>query len=293
MHKYMKAVGFTKIGGYEEQNKLLQDIVNHYDFKKVVEMEDNRLFAEMSKEYAVDCGVTLFGGYDKRNFFHVDYFFPYFHGSQIITYDQIAIDRHMWSRSYAGACDDVRVGTTLIFHLQNAADYIEARHRDKNSLRALESTVAFGALAESGSVLLPVLQENKKPSPDPSEIERKNSLFNAAQNGDQQALENLTLEDFDSYSVLARRVQHEDVYSIVDNYFMPYGMECDLYNIMGDIIDVVPVKNSCTGEQLYQLGIICNDIPFDVCINARDLVGKPEVGRRFKGIIWLQGRVNF
>jgi len=31
----------------------------------------------------------------------------------------------------------------------------------------------------------------------------------------------------------------------------------------------------------------------DICVNAKDLLGKPEVGRRFKGVIWLQGNVDF
>ena len=36
-----------------------------------------------------------------------------------------------------------------------------------------------------------------------------------------------------------------------------------------------------------------NDVEFDVCINAKDLLGLPEVGRRFKGNIWMQGTVEF
>ena len=32
---------------------------------------------------------------------------------------------------------------------------------------------------------------------------------------------------------------------------------------------------------------------FNVCINSQDLLGEPEIGRRFKGQIWLQGTLNF
>ena len=31
----------------------------------------------------------------------------------------------------------------------------------------------------------------------------------------------------------------------------------------------------------------------DVCINEKDLLGEPKEGRRFKGVIWLQGRLNY
>ena len=36
-----------------------------------------------------------------------------------------------------------------------------------------------------------------------------------------------------------------------------------------------------------------NNLIYDICINYKDLLGEPEVGRRFKGNIWLQGHVNY
>ena len=36
-----------------------------------------------------------------------------------------------------------------------------------------------------------------------------------------------------------------------------------------------------------------NELCFDLCINKKDLLGEPKVGRRFKGIVWLQGRIQF
>jgi hypothetical protein len=100
------------------------------------------------------------------------------------------------------------------------------------------------------------------------------------------------MEDMDTYTMLSRRIRHEDVYTIVNTYLMPYGMECDLYNIMGEINAFKTVRNYVTGEKLYQISILCNEIPMDVCINEKDLEGEPEVGRRFKAIVWLQGKIN-
>ena len=53
------------------------------------------------------------------------------------------------------------------------------------------------------------------------------------------------------------------------------------------------LKNEYTGEKIYQMNLECNDMGFDICINAKDLLGEPEIGRRFKGSIWLQGHMNF
>ena len=48
-----------------------------------------------------------------------------------------------------------------------------------------------------------------------------------------------------------------------------------------------------TKEKIYVMTIEANGIILDVCINQQDLVGEPAVGRRFRGIIWLQGLVHF
>ena len=95
----------------------------------------------------------------------------------------------------------------------------------------------------------------------------------------------------DTYSIVSRRVMYEDILSIVTSYFMPYGIESDQYSILGEILNYKIVKNYLTKEILYCMKVECNDIIFDVCINEKDLLGKPEIGRRFKGNVWMQGRV--
>ena len=107
------------------------------------------------------------------------------------------------------------------------------------------------------------------------------------------AIETLTLEDMDIYSKVSRRLATEDVYSIVDSYFMPYGVECDLYSIMGEILAIRERENTLTGERLYQMKLDVNELEFDVCVPKKEVLGEPEIGRRFKGEIWLQGYVNF
>ena len=62
---------------------------------------------------------------------------------------------------------------------------------------------------------------------------------------------------------------------------------------MGDILDVKSVVNHLTMEEMYLLVIESNDVVLEVCINKKNLLGEPIVGRRFKGTIWLQGTVEF
>lgn len=97
----------------------------------------------------------------------------------------------------------------------------------------------------------------------------------------------------DTYNAVTRKMRTEDVLSLVDTYFMPYGVECDQYSILGEILDCSTEKNKVTGEELCILAISCNDLIFDVCINKKDLYGEPQPGRRFKGTVWMQGIINF
>ncbi len=95
------------------------------------------------------------------------------------------------------------------------------------------------------------------------------------------------------YSKVSKRLANEDVFSIVDTYFMPFGAECDMYSIMGEILAVRERINRMTGVRLYQMRLNVNELTFDVCVPADSVMGEPEIGRRFKGTIWLQGYINF
>ena len=69
--------------------------------------------------------------------------------------------------------------------------------------------------------------------------------------------------------------------------------ESDKFAVIGQIKEFHKLTNYVTMEELYVMHLESNDLEFDVCINAKDLLGLPEVGRRFKGNIWMQGTVEF
>ena len=114
-----------------------------------------------------------------------------------------------------------------------------------------------------------------------------------ARDGDENAMRNLALEDMDHYAVLWNRVQQDDVFSLVENYFMPVGMECDLYSVMGEIRRVLLLTNRFSKEKVYVMTLDVNGLVFELAINRDDLYGEPKVGRRFKGVIWMQGRIVY
>ena len=144
-----------------------------------------------------------------------------------------------------------------------------------------------------GSILLPISKNEKQKQKVQKASMNRNQLIDAARKGDEDAIETLTLEDMDTYTSISKKILTEDVFSLVDTYFMPYGVECDQYSIMGEILDISLRTNRITQEEIYVMRLSCNDLQFDVCINKQDLYGEPQAGRRFKGVVWMQGYINY
>ena len=90
------------------------------------------------------------------------------------------------------------------------------------------------------------------------ETTNRNKLIAQARQGDEEAIETLTLEDMDTYNAISKKIRTEDVLSLVDTYFMPYGVECDQYAVLGEILECSSEKNQMTGEEIYMMALSCN-----------------------------------
>lgn len=291
MHQYLKAIGFDNIRTKNDLRNLLSDVEEKFTHQTIVSYRPGEDFCEIKKDYGQCIGVSLCGELDENDVFDPDYYFPYFQGSGISTYAEISVERKIEKEQYVGMCEDSRIGISLIFTLQNGIEYM--RERQAGFTAELTTSVTLSGLALSGTVLLPVIKDEKKLKSDKEASDNRKMLLNAARNGDQMAIETLTLDDIDMYSQVSRRLAKEDVFSIVDTYFMPYGIECDLYSIMGEILAVRKRKNTMTGVEVYQMKLNVNELQFDICVPVDSVMGEPEMGRRFKGTIWLQGYINF
>ena len=290
MHKFLRAIGFSNITK-SELEELLKQIIERPMVQKVAEDSEGNEFAELSKEFGEFFGLSLRGNFREDDSFEFSYYYPYFCGTKISTTEQVDIEKHAEKESYAGICDEVRLGVTLIFYLQNVPDYLAVKN-NKFYLNQ-PAGVILGALSTEGKILIPINKDEKKQQITEQNKQDRNSLIAEARKGNEDAIENLTLEDIDTYSLLSRRVQREDILSIVDSYFMPYGIESDQYSVLGEIMDWRLLQNEYTEENVYALDLMCNEMEFCVCINQKDLLGEPAVGRRFKGNIWLQGSVKY
>ncbi|MBQ0000717.1 MAG: DUF3881 family protein [Clostridiales bacterium] len=291
MHKFLKAVGFSKIAKRKEIQDLICDVVEHSDEKIVVEDYPEGPFAEYRKYFSDDAGLAVCGQVDENHTFHVEYYYPFFEALTVTTKERITVERLIDREAYAGGCDDMRIGITLIFYLQNPAQYML---QTRKGVRFPENMpVSLTALASEGKILFPVQKDKEAVRVDQEMKQNRNHLMEAARNGDEEAMESLTMEDMDTYSMISHRIVTDDVLTIVDSYFMPKGIECDQYSVLGEIKSFSFSKNYMTSEELVLMTLESNDMTYDVCINRADLLGEPEVGRRFKGVIWLQGDIIY
>lgn len=291
MHKFLRAVGFSSINKRKDYELLIQKVVSEATSRAYTSNDDENMLAEFSKEFAPGMGITICGEYNENNHFYFDYAYPYVQSDIISTYEDVSIERHSDKESYAGICEESKVGVTLIFYMQNIISYL--RMKNSGLLPIKGTSVSLTALSTEGTIMMPLLKREADLAKAKKAGNNRAKLMEAARNGDQEAMQSLTLDDMDQYTAIAKRIHKEDIFTIVDTCFMPYGVECDHYSILGEITQLKTLVNNITGEEVYRMQIMCNEIPFDLCINKLDLYGEPEVGRRFKGIIWLQGNVNF
>ena len=291
MHKYLRAVGFSHLKDRKELTNLITSSIQNAQKRNYVTTGDNVILAEFAREYAEGIGIAVCGEFDDEDKFIYEYYYPYLIPSAVSTEEDINVERHAATYSYAGVCNEPRVGVTLIFYLQNMVPYVKYENEGKFPVRGTD--LSLSALSIKGQILMPIAMTEEEKEVARKKNNYRNKLINNARKGDETAIESLTLDDMDLYTTLSKKIRKQHIYTLVDTYFMPYGVECDHYSVLGEILDTKKVINHFTDETVHIMRIGCNGLEFDVCINEEDLLGEPATGRRFKGNIWMQGVINF
>lgn len=290
-HRFLRSIGFLSMQSSKEIKKVLKLVLMSPTEKQYVTLKDDSIAVEYRKDFSDSFGIAVCGEFSDEADFDYEFFYPYFRGQYISTTTDIELERLAETESFEGVFDDTRIGISIIFRLMNRLDYLKILMRD--DITQLKEPVTLSGLAESGSILLPIKKNKRQMIQEKKNTIERNRLIADARAGDEAALETLTLKDIDIYSSISRKIMTEDIFTLVDTYVMPSGLECDMYAVMGEILDVKKKENDLSGETVFIMTLNCNDLVFDVCINKDDLTGEPLKGRRFKGNIWLTGKIDF
>ena len=285
MHKYMRAIGFSRYKTRADEQKLLR-----YIHDNPTEVLTGTMENDTHRLHITELGE----GFGIKSLYYVDeqgdtleYYFPYMESDLISSTKRCEIERHSSELAFGGSYDDPGMDLSVIFYLNNGIEMLD--HKTRNG-RLLMEGVALSALCNSGKIILPLFKTENDEDKAKTATQQRNRLLEAARNGDEKAMETLAMADMTIFQNIQEHITREDIYTMVDTTFMPYGMESDAYYVLGEITKVKKVRNRFTGEECYQLTMRCNGILITTMINADDLLGAPAPGRRFKGEIWLQGR---
>ena len=291
MHSYLRSIGFSDIKNRRQLTPITKEIIANPTTKNIVTVDADTRLVQLNNDFGKHFGISLVGEMDIDNTISFEYYFPYVRSSFIMNQERIYIEKHGDKESYAGVCEDYNLGMTLIFFLTNISDYTNTKWM--NYSNHLITKAYMSGLSTSGKVILDIEQLPPANREHKCSSVNRNKLIEAARQGDRSAMESLTLDDMDIYTQVSRRAHYEDILSIVETNFMPYGIETEHYSIIGNILDCSLCENDYTKEPVYLLNVETNEMLMAIAINEKDLLGTPAPGRRFKGEIWLQGNVIF
>ena len=204
MHKYLRSIGFSDYNSEKDIEKLLQDMVSYSVDRKALKIDEHTTFCEIRGETAPGMGIAIYGTIDGDGRFRREYYYPYMESMDITSQAECQIQRHTEKETFSGLLEEYRVGISLIFFMDNLFEYRKMQaEKGKEKIR----DVRLSALCNEGKVLLPIKKTSRQIEMARVAAKDRNSLIEAAKNGDEDAIETLTIEDIDMYSQISKRVQ--------------------------------------------------------------------------------------
>ncbi len=159
VHRYLRAVGFSKIKKREELQALINEVVeatiinpdklkyekdskkkqDYISVRDIAADEDDIVYAELSLDFVHGAGICVRGEFDEENTFLYEYYFPYVKGNQISSSEDITIERQAEKEAYAGVCDEIN----LLF----------AEYNSIQETQGTQKAASAGNLAYIGSIV--------------------------------------------------------------------------------------------------------------------------------------------
>ncbi len=291
MHGFLRSIGFLSWTGKDKLKTLTDWVLRQPDRLSIVQNGPEGNLAMAEREVAGHAGVAVVGEIDERGDLVPEYYFPYLNSSHISSDARLSYDRQSSKNGYIGMCEDFRMGMSLIFTVKNVTETMKQEAQD-GRVPAFRR-VALSALAHDGMVLLPMMEPQKVLKSRRKEMEQRARLLEEARAGSQEALDALTLFDMRDYQQVLRHLDDTDIFSMVESFFMPYGMESDQYYFMGRILTVQLLTNPLSDERFYRMLVESNGMEVMVAVNEADLTGVPSPGCRLKCKAWLMGEMKY
>lgn len=284
MHKYLRSIGFSNIKTTDQLFNMKREVIRDCNRREIANKTLQISTVQIEKDYGDEIGLAVIGEIRADDRFIPEHLFPYIKPGGYVKIEQINIAPHNDKEAYSGLIEDVNM--TTIFFVQNIAEYLRVIYEVGD---IIINTVCFSGLSLEGSILIPLQKTEQQIKDEKNSLRETYKLIQKARNGDEEAVNQLIIKDMDIKNNINNRLLNEDILSIVDSSLIPYGVDCENYEVIGNIIDVKSITNTDTQEEIYALDVATNEYVIRIAINKKDLQGYPKIGRRFRGKIWLQG----
>ncbi|WP_105618616.1 DUF3881 family protein [Vallitalea okinawensis] len=290
MIEYLSAVGLKEYVDEEKLQNLISKIVTSPTNKYITNFKDDQhIKVEYEKRYNDKMGLIVRGNLTDTEELVINFFMPYALSEETIDIVEADVEQRDQDFLYHVYCEDIETGTQMDFSLQNVMDFLDV---EEEKGVYIEGTQLMG-LSIDGKIILNVDKDEIETEMEIEEDEWRRELLKKARQGDEEAQELLEIEAEEIEDIIEERLQEEDLFSILEGFYMPIGSQDAMYSVLGTIKKVNEWENSLTGEIVYNMVIDSIGIVFEVCINKEDLVGEPMEGMRFLGTCWIQGKLLF
>lgn len=298
MESPMTAIGFSEIDKKYTLEEIVDEILEKPTKQQTSRSRSEEIVAEYVKEFEKDTYVmvriVVRSEEDKEDLkadteettIQIEQCEPYLDTHYTLNVEDLSVEEVDDDYNYYAVCEEQETGIQFIFWLQNVVEYLEAEEKGHNF-----SQVKVAALATEGTIVLPVEQDEEDATAQKEEKEKIKVMIQKAREGDEEARMKLEQEEKEMDDLLKERLYEEDFLTIMSGYFIPTTLEDATYAILGEIKTVDARRNSKTGEEMYLFTLDINDMPLEVMVNKKQLVGYPTVGMRFMGTCWMQGTV--
>ena len=289
MESPIAAVGFSKTDSEYKIEDIVGEILDSPTKQIASRMENSDILAEYSKIFAEDIYVMVrivVKAGQKDTKIQVEQCEPFVDSHHVIQVEDLVVECIDDEYTYYAVCEEKETGMQFIFWLHNVVEYIEALETKKTF-----NEIKIAGLAMEGTVILPIEKNEEEEEVEKEERQKLKAMIQKAREGDEEAKEKLEQEERELDEQLKERMLEEDFLSIMSGYFVPTTLVDATYAVLGEITEIKVKKNKKTGEGMYLFVLNVNDMPLEIVVNKKTLVGEPSVGMRFMGTCWLQGNI--
>ncbi len=294
MEAPITAIGFSEIDKKYTIEQIVGEILDKPTKQQASRTKRKDIIAEYIKEFGKDTYVMVRvvmrsenskDGKEKTKV-EVEQCEPYLDARYTLNVEELSVEEIDEEYSCYAICEEKETGIQFVFWLQNVIEYTEAlAHKESFS------QIKIAALAMEGSIILPIEQDEEDAVAQREEKEKIKVMIQKAREGDEEARAQLEEEEKEMDNLLKERLYEEDFLTIMSGYFIPTTLVDANYAILGEITAIDTRKNNKTGEEMYLFTLDINDMPLEVMISKKQLIGYPTVGMRFMGTCWLQGTI--